>query len=143
MQPSTARGLRRVLSIVNCTVIGKAHTKRLDLASNTIFAAALARRQLESSRLVRAKPARLLPVFFRAAQFGCPRRYRCQPDLAVEAALLEADQPKGSLTGPQTEAITLATQARVQPAFTVAAMGRPPMGNWRDIVRRKSAWGGR
>ena len=118
-----------VLSIVNCTVIGKAHTKRLDLASNTIFAAALAPGDSWSH-----------PVWSEQNQQGCcrfsfvplnsivPRRYRCQPDLAVEAALLEADQPKGSLTAPQTEAITLATQARVRPAFTARRYGQAVYG---------------
>jgi hypothetical protein len=118
-----------VLSIVNCTVIGKVHTKRLDLASNTIFAAALSNGDSWSH-----------PVRSEQNQQGCcrfsfvplnsivPRRYRCQPDLAVEAALLEADQPKGSLTEPETQAIALATQARVRPAFTARRYGQAAYG---------------
>jgi hypothetical protein len=46
----------------------------------------------------------------------------------VEAALLEADQPKGSLTPPQTQAITLVTQARVRPAFTARRYGLAAYG---------------
>ena len=122
-------GAGGVLSIVNCTVIGKVHTKRLDLASNTIFAAALTNGDSWSH-----------PVWSEQNQQGCcrfsfvplnsivPRRYRCQPDLAVEAALLEADQPKGSLTDPETQAITLATQARVRPAFTARRYGQAAYG---------------
>lgn len=122
-------GAGGVLSIVNCTVMGKVHTKRLDLASNTIFASALAVGDSWSH-----------PVWSEQNQQGCcrfsfvplnsivPRRYRCQPDLAVEAALLEADQPKGSLTGPETQAITLATQARVRPAFTARRYGHAAYG---------------
>ncbi|MCC6966857.1 MAG: hypothetical protein IT391_11340 [Nitrospira sp.] len=122
-------GAGGVLSIVNSTVMGKVHTKRLDLASNTIFAAALAGGDSWSH-----------PVWSDQNQQGCcrfsfvplnsivPRRYRCQPDLAVEAALLEADQPKGSLTAPQTQAITLATQARVRPAFTARRYGQAAYG---------------
>ena len=117
------------MSIVNSTVMGKMHTKRLDLASNTIFAAALTNGDSWSH-----------PVWSDQNQQGCcrfsfvplnsivPRRYRCQPDLAVEAALLEADQPKGSLTGPETQAITLATQARVRPAFTARRYGLAAYG---------------
>ncbi|ULA61568.1 MAG: hypothetical protein LZF60_340108 [Nitrospira sp.] len=123
------QGAGGVLSIVNSTVMGKVHTKRLDLASNTIFAAALAGDDSWSH-----------PVWSDQNQQGCcrfsfvplnsivPRRYRCQPDLAVEAALLEADQPKGSLTGPATQAITLATQARVRPAFTARRYGQAAYG---------------
>ena len=118
-----------VLSIVNTTVIGKVHTKRLDLASNTIFAGALASGDSWSH-----------PVWSDQNQQGCcrfsfvplnsivPRRYRCQPDLAVDAALLEADQPKGSLTVSQIQAITLATQARVRPAFTARRYGQAAYG---------------
>ena len=124
-----AQGPGGVLSIVNCTVMGKVHTKRLDLASNTIFAAALASADSWS-----------YPVWSDQNQQGCcrfsfvplssvvPRRYRCQPDLAVEAALLEADQPKGSLTSPETQAITLATQTRVRPAFTARRFGQAAYG---------------
>ena len=122
-------GAGGVLSIVNSTVMGKVHTKRLDLASNTIFAAALTDGDSWSH-----------PVWSDQNQQGCcrfsfvplnsivPRRYRCQPDLAVEAALLEADQPKGSLTGPETQAITLATQSRVRPAFTARRYGLAAYG---------------
>ena len=122
-------GAGGVMSIVNSTVMGKMHTKRLDLASNTIFAAALTNGDSWSH-----------PVWSDQNQQGCcrfsfvplnsivPRRYRCQPDLAVEAALLEADQPKGSLTGPETQAITLATQARVRPAFTARRYGLAAYG---------------
>ena len=122
-------GAGGVLSIVNCTMIGKVHTKRLDLASNTIFASALTGGDSWNH-----------PVWSDQNQQGCcrfsfvplnsivPRRYRCQPDLAVEAALLEADQPKGSLTGPETQAITLATQARVRPAFTARRYGQAAYG---------------
>ena len=122
-------GAGGVLSIVNTTVIGKVHTKRLDLASNTIFAAALASGDSWSH-----------PVWSEQNQQGCcrcsfvplnsivPRRYRCQPDLAVDAALLEADQPKGSLSVSQIQAITLATQARVRPAFTARRYGQAAYG---------------
>jgi len=118
-----------VLTIVNTTVIGKVHTVRLDLASNTIFAAALA-----------ASDVWAHPVLSDQNQQGCcrfsfvplnsivPRRYRCQPDLAVDAALLEADQPKGSLTDPEILALTVATQARVRPAFTARRYGQPAYG---------------
>ncbi len=122
-------GAGGVLSIVNTTVIGKVHTKRLDLASNTIFAAALASGDSWSH-----------PVWSEQNQQGCcrcsfvplnsivPRRYRCQPDLAVDAALLEADQPKGSLSVSQIQAITLAAQARVRPAFTARRYGQAAYG---------------
>ena len=78
-----------VLTVINSTVIGKVHSARLDLASNTIFMAA---------RFGAGDPWSH-PVVSDQNQQGCvrfsfvplnaivPRRYRCQPDLAVTEAL--------------------------------------------------------
>jgi len=115
-----------ILSVVNSTVIGRVHTARLDLASNAIF---LARPGTGSTWTH--------PVISDQNQQGCvrfsvlplnsivPRRYRCQPDLAVTAALTVADVPKGSLSNAKRQAITLATQARLRPAFTTLRYGQP------------------
>ena len=115
-----------ILSVVNSTVIGRAHSARLELAANAIFLA-------QSDQGSTWKH----PVISNQNQQGCvrfsvlplnsivPRRYRCQPDLAVNAALTAADVPKGSLNNAQRKAITLATQARVQPTFTTLRYGQP------------------
>jgi hypothetical protein len=116
-----------VLTVVNSTIIGKVRSARLDLASNTMFLA---------SRSGSADPWKHAVVSDQNQQ-GCvrfsfmplnaivPRRYRCQPDLAVAAALTAADVPKGSLTNAKRNAITVATQARVRPAFTTLRYGQP------------------
>jgi hypothetical protein len=115
-----------ILSVTNSTMIGKVYTARMDLASNTLFLARLA-------------PADgwAHPVLSDQNQQGCvrfsfvplnaivPRRYRCQPDLAVASAITAADVPKGSLTDANKQAITVATQARVRPAFTTLRYGQP------------------
>lgn len=115
-----------VLTSNNSTIIGKVHTKRLDLASNTIFFATLV--PLDTWEH---------PVISEQNQQGCvrfsfvpldsivPRRYRCQPDLAVTEAITAADKPKGSLTVAERLAITAGVQARVRPAFTSVRYGRP------------------
>ena len=115
-----------ILSVVNSTVIGRVHTARLDLASNAILLA-------ERGRGITWKH----PVISDQNQQGCvrfsvlplnsivPRRYRCQPDLAVTAALTAADVPKGSLSDFEKLAITAAVQARVRPAFTALRYGQP------------------
>jgi hypothetical protein len=113
-----------VLTVVNATVVGRIHTARLELASNAIF-------------LARAGGPWIHPVISDQNQQGCvrfsfmpidsivPRRYRCQPDLAVAEALTAADVPKGSLSNAKRQAITLATQTRVRPAFTTLRYGQP------------------
>ena len=113
-----------MLTVINSTVIGKVHSARLDLASNTIFMAA---------RFGAGDPWGH-PVVSDQNQQGCvrfsfvplnaivPRRYRCQPDLAVTEALTAADVPKGSLSNFKKLAITAAVQARVRPALHNAAL---------------------
>jgi len=118
-----------ILTSNNSTIIGKVHTNRLELASNTIFFAGLAPVDTWEH-----------PVMSEQNQQGCvrfsfvpldsivPRRYRCQPDLAVTEAITAADKPKGSLTGAQRLAITAGVQARVRPAFTSLRYGQPGYG---------------
>lgn len=116
-----------VLTLVNATVIGRVHSARLELVSNSIIMASTTHPKLP-------------PVMSDQNQQGCvrfsflpadsiaPSRYRCQPDLAVEAALLAADQPPGSLDPVRQQAITLATEARVKPVFTSLRYGQPGYG---------------
>jgi hypothetical protein len=127
-----------VLTSNNSTIIGKVHTKRLDLASNTIFFAALAPADTWEH-----------PVISEQNQQGCvrfsfvpldsivPRRYRCQPDLAVTEAIIAADKPKGSLTVAERLAITAGVQARVRPAFTSLRYGQPGYGQLGAFATRE------
>jgi hypothetical protein len=127
-----------VLTSNNSTIIGKVHAKRLDLASNTIFFAALALPDTWAH-----------PVISEQNQQGCvrfsfvplesivPRRYRCQPDLAVTEAITAADKPKGSLTVPERLAITAGVQARVRPAFTNLRYGQPGYGQLGAFATRE------
>jgi hypothetical protein len=115
-----------VLEVVNSTIIGKVHTRRLELASNTIFKAAL----LEADSWT-------APVNSEQKQSGCvrfsyvppgsmvPRRYRCQPDLAIEKAIKDAEQYGVSLTDAEKQQITIRIQGQIQPVFTDHRYGRP------------------
>lgn len=72
-----------IMTLTNCTVIGKVHTRILQLASNCLFHAHLAA----------AGETWLAPLWVERRQLGCvrfsfiprdsrtPRRYRCQPGL--------------------------------------------------------------
>ena len=120
-----------VLSLLNSTVVGRVHTSRLEEASNSILMA-----------LPATSGPWKHPVISDQNQHGCvrfcflppnsivPRRYRCQPDLAVEEALLQADQAAGSLSAPQRRSITDATQSRVRPVWTTMRYGQPAYGQF-------------
>jgi len=117
------------LRVVNATVVGRVHTARLELASNSIFMARLD----ASGRWAH-------PVISDQNQHGCvrfcfvpansivPRRYRCQPDLAAEAAILHADKPVGSLSARRRRSIQEATESRLRPVWTTLRYGRPAYG---------------
>jgi hypothetical protein len=114
-----------ILSLINSTVIGRVHTSRLDLASNSIVVARSAAGPWRHSVVSDQNQSGCVRFCFLPSDSIVPRRYRCQPDLAVEAELLAADQPKGSLSIPQRKAITMATQARVRPVWTSLRYGQP------------------
>jgi hypothetical protein len=53
-----------------------------------------------------------------------PRRYRCQPSLALGEALRAAELANPMLTDPQKAAITRRVQSRLRPGFTERRYGR-------------------
>ena len=115
-----------ILTLVNCTVIGKVHTARLDLASNVIFAADLDEGDLWTHPVISDQNQRGCTRFsFVPLNAIVPRRYHCQPDLAVSAAINAADVPKGSLDTVKRQQITSEVQARIRPAFTSLRYGKP------------------
>jgi hypothetical protein len=115
------------LRVENSTIIGKVHTFSMDYASNTIF---LARR-------APADPSSVAPVRSEKKQAGCvrfcfvpegavlPRRYRCQPDLALAqraAALGLAG------AGDLPSSIQKSIRGRIVPLFTSLLYGHPGYG---------------
>jgi len=116
-----------VLEIVNSTVIGKVHTRILQLASNTIFDAAL----------LPAGDSWAAPLHSQQTQSGClrfsyvppgsivPRRYRCQPGLAVEKAIKDAEQYGVSLSDAEKQEIRDWIERKIEPTFSDRRYGKP------------------
>ncbi len=112
-----------ILEIINSTVIGRVFASAIPLASNVIF--------FSQALDVEAAPVRVLNK-----QTGCmrfcyvppdsivPRRYRCQPDLAVKTALSEANKIM-PVSQQQTQNITQTIHARMRPGFTDLRYGHP------------------
>lgn len=108
------------LKITNTTVIGKVHTRVMELASNCVFDAELA-----------PVDAWLSPLQAERKQQGCvrfsyvplnarlPQRFRCQPELAINQAIQTEEASLGvELTSAQKAAITQGLATRIMPAFT-------------------------
>lgn len=117
------------LKITNSTVIGKVHTRVMELASNCIFDAELALVEDESW---------LSPLLAERRQQGCvrfsyvplntrlPRRYRCQPELAINQAIKAKESSlKSELTSIQKVAIMQRLSTRIQPVFKSGQYDQP------------------
>lgn len=115
------------LSIRNSNVIGKLHTRVMQLASNCIFDAKLA-----------SGDSWLSPLLAERKQQGCirysfvplgarvPRRFRCQPELAINQAIQKAQARQGtSLDSAQKSAIGARIVNSIHPFFTDTRYGQP------------------
>ncbi len=103
------------LSVERSTLLGGVQAKSLD-ASETIFTA---------------------PVQITRTQEGCvrfsyvppgsqtPRRYRCQPDRAGDAAVTAALQRDPALAAAAQQELRAEVQARLRPEFTALRYGQP------------------
>lgn len=117
-----------ILELQNSTVIGKVFAAAMPLVSNTIFFSELLTDENETW------PA---PVRVERKQTGCvrfsfvppdsrvPRRYRCQPDLAVRDAIASVENQGSPISEVQRENITNGVQARIRPGFSDLRYGRP------------------
>jgi len=99
-------------SFVRCTVYGEVRVRQTDLISESLMLGRVlaARRQIGCSRFS-----------FLAPRSRVPRRFRCQPDLALTAEAAARRQPLSALTATQRQAITLS----VTPSFTSTRFGHP------------------
>ena len=110
-----------VLTMARCTVFGSIDTHAIDLAENSIFMGAIrvARRQLGCMRFCYVRPGS-----------RTPKRYNCQPDLAIQLAgnkSLQAAKAEGQ-PPPCTASIDqdqCHAEERVQPRFNSSRYGTP------------------
>lgn len=110
--------------LLNCTVIGKVHTRCFTSASNSLLDAELASDDTWSAPLVSVQ-----------TQTGClrfsyvppgsitPRRHRCQPDLAASEAARRLRSADPLATPAALEAVRRQAFARVRPAFSSRRYG--------------------
>jgi hypothetical protein len=119
------------------TIIGKVHTREIELASNTIFLGQLAKNDNWPT-----------PIWSQRQQEGCvrfsyvppqsvtPRHFRCQPDLARQSIEDKLRQDAKKLSPPPTptaldvqiQAAQVSETLRVKPQFTSLRYGDPGYG---------------
>jgi hypothetical protein len=129
-----AAGFGGALAIEASTVIGKVAARRLDLVSNCILLADLAEAGDPWPAPIRAARKQEGCLRFTYVPLGAivPRRYRCQPQLAVDQEIAAREAVLGGPV-PQAERVRIrARQARrVQPGFTSLRYGQPAYGQLR------------
>ncbi|HKP03821.1 MAG TPA: hypothetical protein VJU77_10745 [Chthoniobacterales bacterium] len=115
------------LRIENSTVIGKVHTFAMDYASNTIFLARRAAGDPPSTAPIRSEKKQAGCVRFCFIPEGAvlPRRYRCQPDLAL-AQRATALGLAGA--GDLPFSIQKSIRDQIVPLFTSLRYGHPGYG---------------
>jgi hypothetical protein len=122
------------LTLLGVTVFGKLAATRFDLVSNSLLAAALAPADLW--------PA---PVWAERRQVGCmrfsfvpmtsrvPRRFRCQPQQAIDDAIAAREATIGGpIVAAERARITASIVRRLVPGFTARRYGRAAYAQLRD-----------
>ena len=120
-----------ILQIRNTTIIGKVHTRIMELASNCIFDAALASEDETWVSPLQAERKQQGCVRFSYVPLNArlPRRYRCQPELAINRAIqAEESRLNSELSATQKSAITQRLSTRIQPVFKSILYDQPAYG---------------
>jgi hypothetical protein len=115
-----------VLAVTNSTMIGKVHAQRFELVSNSILEAALA--PVDSwQTAVMAVQKQQGCVRFSYVPLGSrtPRRYRCQPEIAVLQAIAAAEKTNPLLSAADKSAIADFVAARIHPVWQARRYGKP------------------
>lgn len=110
------------LEVINCTIVGKVSSRLIALASNSIFWAGLDQNDVWKAPLI-AKQKQSGCIRFSYIPDGArtPRRYRCQPELAIQKALTE----NTNLGSSEKSALADEIRARVRPEFGGLHYGQP------------------
>lgn len=130
------------VTLVNCTVIGKVHSVEFTLASNTLFDARLLEGDAWSAALrAERRQSGCVRYCWLPAAVRLPKRYRCQPDTAAEAAVEQALLRAPALSAAAQASVAANARARVRPLFTDRRYGRPAYLQLADGIAPEIATG--
>ena len=120
------------LHIRNSTVIGRVHTVAMELASNMLFVSqSAASGPLPEPVLSEKKQSGCVRFCFLPDGARVPRRFRCQPDLAISQAIEAATKDKPNLPTSDQKLIATAIRAWLKPSFTDLRYGHSGYGQLR------------
>ncbi len=105
-----------IVEIIRSTVIGTVHVGEITLAENSIFSG-----RVTSQR----KQLGCIRFSYLPANSLVPRRYYCQPDLAVRQAIDAVIKNKPDLPGTEQDRISAEIQSWLKPNFSDMFYGNP------------------
>jgi len=115
-----------VLTMSNCSIIGKVHTRRFELVSNSIFDAELATADTwQAAVMATQKQQGCIRFSYVPLGSRTPRRYRCQPEWAIAQALSKAKKDNPNITSTEKSAIAALVASQIHPIWTVRRYGKP------------------
>ncbi len=124
-EPANSNNPGGILEIINSTVIGRVFASVIPLASNVIF---FSEALDEDEAPVRAaeKQTGCVRFSYVPPNSVVPRRYRCQPDMAVRDAIASIEKKQiASISEQQRQNISNGVRARIRPGFNDLGYGRP------------------
>ena len=98
------------------TLRGPTQVRQIDMATEVIFDGLVTAQRVQTG---------CVRFSYVAPNSQTPRRYRCQPGLAVRAEIARVEAAEGPLTTAQRAAIRARVQLRVRPEYTSEAYGDP------------------
>lgn len=115
-----------VLTMKNSSIIGKVHTRRFELVSNSIFDAALATVDTWQAAVMATQKQQGC-ICFSYVPLGSrtPRRYRCQPESTIRQAWSAAEKDNPGIDATQKSAIAALIASQIHPIWTARRYGKP------------------
>lgn len=104
------------LHLERTTLIGPAFCRQIDMASEVIFDAPVIAERVQTG---------CVRFSFVASGSTTPRRYRCQPGLAVRAELARLAAAGPPLSQAERDAVAARVRQRVRPGYTTTRYGDP------------------
>jgi hypothetical protein len=115
-----------VLTMKNCSIIGKVHARRFEWVSNCIFDAALAAADpWQAAVMATQKQQGCVRFSYLPPGSRTPRRHRCQPELAIRQAWSAAEKDNPGIDAAQKSAIAAWIASRIHPIWTARRCGKP------------------
>jgi hypothetical protein len=122
--PTVEEAAGGTLSLENVTVIGKVSAKLFEYVSNTIFQARLGQADVWTTPVrSERKQAGCVRFSFLPEGARTPRRYRCQPELAIRQAIAAALDKDPLLDLAAKASIAIGVRDRVHPLFNELRYG--------------------